>query len=56
MTNAQYIKAYSDFLFTYCECVADCSGNRPCDYGCLCERCMTKEAQEAWERIRQTLN
>ncbi len=54
-SSQQFIKAYSDFLSTHCQCYADSEGNRPCDYGCLCDRCMTKEAQEVWARIRQTL-
>ncbi len=44
---------YDEFLSAYCGCYADCEGNRPCDNGCLCDRCMTKEMQEAWKRVKE---
>lgn len=38
---------YDWFLDVYIGCHADENGNRPCDNGVPCDRCMTKEAQEA---------
>lgn len=39
---------YNQFLAEYCQCFAGCDGNRPCDNGCLCNKCMTREALNAW--------
>lgn len=46
-------KTYDQFLTTICHCSADCYGNRPCDNGAMCDRCMTKEAEEAWEKFKE---
>ncbi len=43
---------YSEFLAIFCNCHPDAEGNRPCDNGCLCDKCMTAEAQEVWENIK----
>lgn len=48
-------KAYEKFLATYCGCYTDEIGNRPCDNGALCDRCMTKEMQAIWEKIKEDL-
>lgn len=44
---------YNKFLADYCGCYADSEGNRPCDNGCLCDRCSTPAAQEAWEQFKK---
>lgn len=44
--------SYNQFLATYCGCYADEEGNRPCDNGSLCDKCMTKEAQAIWASIK----
>lgn len=55
MTNNEMMNAYNKFLATYCDCYADSEGNRPCDNGALCDRCMTKEAQEIWNKIKEEI-
>lgn len=54
-TNMKIVSAYDNFLNQYCGCYTDEEGNRPCDNGCLCDRCMTHEAQELWEKIKRNL-
>lgn len=44
---------YVQFLAQYCGCHDDDNGNRPCDNGCLCDKCMTKEVQEIWEKVQK---
>lgn len=36
---------WEDFLNEYCGCSCDEMGNRPCDNGACCDRCMTDEAK-----------
>lgn len=33
-------KAYDKWLAQVCHCYPDEVGNRPCDNGCMCDRCM----------------
>lgn len=49
--DKKLIKAYDKFLTEYCRCSADAVGNRPCDNGAICSRCMEKDAQEIWRAI-----
>lgn len=51
MTNHQITTLYNQFLRDYCHCHEDEVGNRPCDNGALCDRCMTREAQEIWKKL-----
>ncbi len=51
----KYLMTYSEFLSTYCHCSADAVGNRPCDNGVLCDRCMTEEMQAIWKKIKEGL-
>jgi hypothetical protein len=43
MTNKEITKAWNKFLDEECGCYTDEFGNRPCDYGAVCDRCMTVE-------------
>ena len=52
MTNNQTFELYNKWLASYCQCYADSEGNRPCDYGCLCDKCMTPQAQESWKNFK----
>lgn len=38
-------------LREYCHCYSDAVGNRPCDNGALCDRCMGKDVQEIYESL-----
>lgn len=51
MTNKKM--TYDQFISTYCGCKADHYGNRPCDYGMLCDKCMTEDMQNLWEKIKK---
>lgn len=53
MSSKEYFNLYSQFLASYCGCYPDSEGNRPCDNGLLCDRCMTKEAQEIWQKMKR---
>lgn len=33
-------EAYNRWLAQVCHCYQDEVGNRPCDNGCMCDRCM----------------
>ena len=39
---------YSGFLDRYCDCHEDKVGNRPCDNGYICDKCMTIEI---WKEV-----
>lgn len=41
------------YLERVCQCYSDSEGNRPCDYGCMCDRCQyTSPSFEEWkERV-----
>lgn len=49
MTNEQFFKEYENFLTNF-GCVADEFGNRPCDYGRPCDKCLQKDFQENWKK------
>ena len=52
MTNTEITKAWNKFLDEECGCYADEFGNRPCDYGAVCDRCMTvNKMKEFREKI-----
>ena len=42
------IMTYSEFLDRYCDCHEDKVGNRPCDNGYICDKCMTNEI---WKEV-----
>ena len=51
MTNKEITKAWNKFLDEECDCYADEFGNRPCDYGAVCDRCITvKKMKEFREK------
>ena len=43
---------YNEFLERYCRCYGDAEGNRPCDNGACCDRCMTPELEKLWKEVR----
>lgn len=53
MTNKKLIALYEKFLRDCCHCCPDEIGNRPCDNGAMCDRCMTKQAQEIWKMMKE---
>ena len=46
MTNNQVIALWDSFLKVYCNCYPDANGNRPCDNGAACDKCLTPKARE----------
>lgn len=51
MTNKEITKAWNKFLDEECDCYTDEFGNRPCDYGAVCDRCITvKKMKEFREK------
>lgn len=42
---------YNEFLDRYCGCHGDAEGNRPCDNGACCDRCMTDEMIKLWKEV-----
>ena len=45
------IMTYNEFLERYCRCYGDAEGNRPCDNGACCDRCMTDEMVKLWKEV-----
>lgn len=43
---------YNEFLSRFCGCHEDEVGNRPCDNGCMCDKCMTPELEKLWKEVR----
>lgn len=43
---------YNEFLSRFCGCPEDEVGNRPCDNGCMCDKCMTPELEKLWKEVR----
>lgn len=43
---------YNEFLSRFCGCHEDEVGNRPCDNGSMCDRCMTPELEKLWKEMR----
>lgn len=50
MTNQKSIKAWDEFLNVECGCYADEYGNRPCDNGALCDRCLDEKLYENFRK------
>lgn len=46
------IMTYNEFLSRFCGCHEDEIGNRPCDNGCMCDKCMTPELEKLWKEVR----
>lgn len=44
-------RAWDKVLREYCGCHEDAVGNRPCDNGAICDRCMTKDVQEVYQSL-----
>lgn len=42
-------QAWEETLEQYCRCYADAVGNRPCDNGALCDRCMQDDVQQVYQ-------
>lgn len=42
---------YNEFLSRFCGCHEDEVGNRPCDNGYMCDKCMTDEMIELWKEV-----
>lgn len=43
MTNKKLLDTWNKFLAEELHCYADQNGNRPCDNGAMCDKCMTDE-------------
>lgn len=43
MTNKKLLNTWDKFLAEELHCYADQNGNRPCDNGVMCDKCMTDE-------------
>lgn len=41
---------WNKILNEMCNCYEDDVGNRPCDNGTYCDRCMCKDVQEVYKR------
>lgn len=46
-TNASNL--WDEVLREYCHCYQDNVGNRPCDNGCLCDRCYAADVQQIYK-------
>lgn len=46
------LMTYNEFLDRFCGCHEDKVGNRPCDNGCMCDKCMTPELEKLWKEVR----
>lgn len=51
MKNIKAIQLWDKVLKEYCHCYPDAVGNRPCDNGCLCDRCMSEEVKEIYHSL-----
>ena len=56
MTNNNAINLWDKVLREYCHCYPDIVGNRPCDNGCLCDRCMSKDVKEIYNSLLKENN
>lgn len=56
MTEYKWNTLRNQFLAFYCHCHEDEVGNRPCDNGAVCDRCMTEQAQSDWVRFYKKEN
>lgn len=44
------INTWEEFLNTECGCYADENGNRPCDNGVQCDRCLDEKFYENFKK------
>lgn len=51
MGNKRDFEIWDEILRKFCGCYADEAGNRPCDNGLLCDRCMTDEVQRIYKSM-----
>lgn len=51
MNNKTAIKLWDKVLREYCHCYPDEVGNRPCDNGCLCDRCQAADVQQIYKSM-----
>lgn len=49
MTNTKAINLWDEVLREYCHCYKDDKGNRPCDNGCVCDRCCAADVQQIYK-------
>lgn len=49
MSNKRAFEIWNEVLQKVCGCYADAVGNRPCDNGMLCDKCMTDEVQRIYK-------
>lgn len=42
---------YNEFLSRFCGCYENEIGNRPCDNGAPCDKCMTDEMIKLWKEV-----
>lgn len=50
MTNNKVMKIWHETLEKTCHCYADDNGNRPCDYGYLCNKCEADWVEEVYRK------
>lgn len=48
MNNKVALKLWDKVLREYCHCYPDDIGNRPCDYGCPCDRCLADDVKQIY--------
>ena len=50
ITNNRFFTLWDEVLQRMCHCYPDEYGNRPCDYGVLCDRCQEKNVEEEFKK------
>lgn len=45
------IDTWDKVLKDYCKCYPDAVGNRPCDNGAICSRCLEKDVQQIYNLL-----
>lgn len=50
MTNKKLLYDQDKFLSEELHCYTDQNGNRPCDNGMMCDKCMTDEIMENFNK------
>ena len=50
MINSKLLDTWDKILAEECHCYADKYGNRPCDKGAVCDKCMTEEIKEKFRK------
>jgi len=51
VTNKRAIALWDKVLKDYCKCYPDAVGNRPCDNGAICDRCLEKDVQQIYNSL-----